>query len=408
MTPKKILIVSHGSLFPTIMMSQVRILNLIKALSRDHTVDVAGVCHDSREKELSQTHLKDICHKFFPLKPINPKSAVLSRKYYGLKHHLLNYLFGVHKIYATHSNKKIIKRILDVVENGGYDIVQVEHWHMAEVLGKIKSDIFKTIDTPGLVEEIVEFRTRTKEMSFFKKRELATSRRLEKRTFGYADLIITVSEKGKRIVGDSSLHNNCMAIPIAMDIDYFKNFPAAREDNTILFYGGLSSEQNTTAFSRLWDHIYPLVKKKIPGVKLLVVGSHPPPFIKNLHNGEDVIVTGYVEDVREHISRAKVKILPMKMAVGFRGRSIEVMSMGIPIIGTHNALDCLEMDNEIVELVTDDNQIMADLTIRLLTDPGYFEKMSTKSVDFVSKKYSDKVIYKKLSDYYLSLPSVPG
>lgn len=408
MNSKKILIVSHGSLFPTVMMSQVRILNLAKGLSRDHTVDVASVCRDSREEELSRTHLKGICNDFFPIKPINPRNSLLSRKYYGLKHHLLNYLFGIHKVYAAHSNKKIIKRVLDVVIDGGYDIVQVEHWHMAEVLGKIKSNIFKTIDAPGMVEEIVEFRTKTKEMSFFKKRELARSRKLERRTYGYADLIITVSEKGKQIVADSSLHHNCMAIPIAMDIDFFKDFPARHEDNTLLFYGGLSSDQNTTAFSRLWDHIYPLVKKRVPGAKLLVVGSHPPPFIKDLHNGRDVIVTGYVEDVREHISRAKVKILPMKMAVGFRGRSVEVMAMGVPIIGTHNALDCLEMDNELAELVTDDNERMAESAVRLLTDPGYYEKMSTLAVDFVSRKYSDKVIYKKLSDYYLSLPSVPG
>jgi len=407
MTPKKILIIIHGSLFPTVMMSQVRILNLVKGLSGDHTVDVASVCRDSREEELSRTHLKGMCNRFFPLKPINPRNALFVRKYYGLKHLLLNLLFGIHKIYATNSNKKIINRILDVVEAGGYDIVHVEYWYMAEVLGKIEPNVFKTIDSHGLVEEIVEFRTNMKAMSFFKKRELEKSKKLQERVFGYADFVISISEKGKRMISDLSLHDNCMVVPIAMDIDFFKDFPGVREDKTILFYGGMGSAQNITAFTRLWDHIFPLVKKKIPGVRLLVVGSHPPPFIKNLHNGEDVIVTGYVEDVREYISRAKIKILPMEMAVGFRGRSIEVMAMGIPIVGTHNALDCLEMDNELTELVTDDNLRMAELAVRLLTDAEFYEKMSARAVDFVSKTYSDKVVYKKLSDYYLSLPSVP-
>lgn len=404
MTPKKILIVSGGALFPTVMMSQVRILNLIKALSLEHTVDAAYFCRNSREVELSVENLGSVCRRFFPLAPVNPLNAPFRRKYYGLKHLLMNYLFGLYQPYLYLSHKTAIRRILEVVDQGDYDIVQVEYWYTSGVLEKVKPGIFKVIDSCGLVEEIIEFRTNTGEMSFFKKRELAKSRKLQKRVFGNADLIISISEKGKRIISDLSLHPNCMAVPIAMDIEFFKAFPRRPGENTILFYGGMGSQQNLTAFMRLWEHIFPLVKERIPGVKLLVVGSNPPPQVRSLHNGDDVVVTGYVEDVREYLATAKVKILPLEMGVGFRGRSVEVMAMGIPIIGTHNALDCLEIDNRLTALVTDENQRMADLAVQLLSDPIFYRSMSQEAVEFVSAKYSDKVVYKKLSDHYLSLP----
>ena len=52
-------------------------------------------------------------------------------------------------------------------------------------------------------------------------------------------------------------------------------------------------------------------------------------------------------------------ILPMSIAGGFRTRVVEVMAMGVPVIGTHNALDCLEMENGIHGFITDNDSEMA-------------------------------------------------
>ncbi|MCP4217240.1 MAG: hypothetical protein GY765_21530, partial [bacterium] len=86
MSKKKILIVYASALYPVKMMTQVRIINLIKGLSKDHTVDVATFCHSPQDVAASREGLKGICNEFYPIKPLNPKKDFLRRKYYGLKY----------------------------------------------------------------------------------------------------------------------------------------------------------------------------------------------------------------------------------------------------------------------------------------------------------------------------------
>ncbi|MEJ0106420.1 MAG: hypothetical protein WDO19_29465 [Bacteroidota bacterium] len=42
-----------------------------------------------------------------------------------------------------------------------------------------------------------------------------------------------------------------------------------------MFYGNLGDDQNILAFNRLWDNIFPLIKKEKPDTQLLVVGNNP-------------------------------------------------------------------------------------------------------------------------------------
>ena len=170
-----------------------------------------------------------------------------------------------------------------------------------------------------------------------------------------------------------------------------------------MFYGNFNSKQNTKAFFRLYNNIYPLVKNKIPEVQLLVLGANPPKDIIKLNNNNNIKVTGFVSDIREFISSANIFILPLELGAGFRTRVIEVMAMGIPVIGTHNAIDSIELVYGIHGFITENDVEIANYAIELLTDSELRNKISEECIKFVKKKYTIGATYKKLSIYYSDL-----
>ena len=135
----------------------------------------------------------------------------------------------------------------------------------------------------------------------------------------------------------------------------------------------------------------------------MVVGSSPPESIKEIHNGRDIIITGFVEDVRARLSTASIMILPLSLGGGFRSRVVDIMAMGIPVIGTHNALDSVELSHKVNGFIADSNEEIANYSTELLMNEELRNKISQNCLEFVSEKYSLENTYGKLSKFYMDM-----
>lgn len=391
------------ALFPITMMSQVCIINRIKGLHRDHDVDVAAICRSREAVQACKEGLKDSCHNFYPLEPMNPEYKRLARKFYGMIHLLGFYLLGLHKNYFVQNSGKIHRQIMELVDRNKYDIVHVEYWYLGNIFNRLPGGTFKAISSHALVEENREAYERTAGswiVKRFHSRMYKKSIRLQHRSHGAADLAIAISRRGREIIQEKCPGTPTFYLPIGMDVTHFSSYPTAPEQNTLIFYGAMGNQQNSHAFNRLWKKVFPLIREKLPEVKLLVVGSNPPEHIRQLHDGQHVIVTGFVDDPREYLAKAAVLLLPLETSSGFRGRTVEVMAMGIPVIGTHNALDNIEMTNGQEGYITDDDCEMADAAVRLMGDKVLREKMSKACRFFVENRYTIEATAGKLSKFY--------
>ncbi len=403
---KKILIYNYGTLFPTRMMLQVRIINMIKRLHQDHEVDVATFCRTPEDVDLSKKGLSEICNNFYPLKPLNPKHSILARKFYGLKHLFSFYFMGISKAYASQNNKKNHLQLQKLLNKNNYDIFQSEFWYMGGIFSKLKKSVFKVIDSIAMVEEIQETSSKKRKgflKNFVDLRMIKKNINQQKKIFFRSDLVLSISKQGMEIIMDEYNGVNSMLVPIGQDIDYFNDFKVNPEPHTIVFYGTMGSQQNRRAFSRLWNNIMPLMIKKIPDLKLIVVGSNPPDYIKKLHNGKTVIVTGFVDDPRKYLAKASLVLLPLETGAGFRGRVVELMAMGIPVLGTHNALDSIDMEHNIQGIISDKDEVLAEEAVKIIIQPDLRDKMSIACRKFAAEKYSIEATLGPLSKFYLEL-----
>ena len=403
MSSKKILIINPISLFPKVMASQDRVFNMIKRLARDHQVDVVTFVKDEAELRLSAENLKNVCHRFYPINAVNPAHSPWRRGFYHFKYLCFKYFFRHPANYFYYNQKHYLKKLFALIERNRYDIVQIEYWFMGEWLPKLKGIKTRVIDTHDILfaKKEQELRNRYGErLPASQAKLLATYRELEIRSLRLADLIVFITAADRESLSGLDLAGENVIVATGQNIDYFEKYVSRPVDDMILFYGAMSGKPNIDAFYRLRNQILPLIKKDIPGVKLTVVGSNPPAAVKNLHDGEKLIVTGYVEDVRSYLSRANILILPLNVAAGFRSRIVDAMAMGIPVIGTHQALDAVAMTHGRHGFITDDDQEMAAYAVRLLKDGPLRKAMGEACRKFVSDQYSIEATYGKLSTYY--------
>ena len=353
MSRKKILIFSGGSIFPIGGMHQVRIFNQVKTLSREHDIDLMFLYNKKHHRDLTIQGIKEFCRKVIPHKtPTQSFTFRLLKKLFLTR---LFDLFAYPLDYFTLSNSISARQIAGKIVKENYQVIISHYWQASGFLEFVKEDVYKCIDTHYLVEENLELyqegmydHINNDNMGKLLRKELA----IQTRVFNYAKLLIVNSEKQK-IILDSTTKFNSICIRNGQDLDHYFNYSQGIKDNTqnILFYGSLSNQFNQRAIKRILDRMWPLIKAKHFNARLIIMGAGPPECLSDMVMKDSSIeVTGYIEDVRKVFENCTLALIPLESGSGFRGRVIELLASGVPVIGTLNALQSVGIENEIISI----------------------------------------------------------
>jgi len=401
MKRKNILIINSGTLFPKVMAYQDRVIEMTKFLNKKHDVDIVCLYNTEKEKSNNQLQLGKICNQFYLLE--KPNNTFLNRKILGALLFLLEKVLRIPREMIYPNWPSVRKKILKIIRKNNYDVIQIETWWQCSLFKKINSNILKVIDTHDVLHEKRILEIRHKRNGKLKNRDklfLKKYRHYEILNTGFAELIVSISNYDKQFFQQHFPNKKHIMIPTGQDLARLLNYPTINTEKTILFYGSMGGEQNIIAFWRLYNEIYPKIKKEIPEIKLIVLGANPPNNIKVLNNGDSIIITDYVKDVREYIAKSSLMILPLVISGGVRSRIVEVMAMGVPIIGTHNALDGIGLSNSENCIIEDNNEVLASKAVDLLSNNYKLNKLSHKSQKFAIGNYSLEKTYGKLAEYY--------
>jgi glycosyltransferase involved in cell wall biosynthesis len=405
MKSKKILIINPITLFPKVMASQDRLINMIKRLGRDHTVDVVTYVKDKQQWRESMKHVPPICNRFFPITTINARHKFIRSRLHRLRFYLAKKLFHTPVLYSHYTHRRYFNALDRIVREGDYDVVQMEYWFAASYLERVPDSCYKAIDTIDIMfdkkrQELI--RQYGEPLAAAQQKELARYKELEIKALGGADLHIAISKSDRQVLDRLHPEGEKLLIPSGQDVEHFScHSQPAHRPRRILFYGSMGSDPNIQGFFRFWNNILPLVRRQCPDVEVLVLGANPPESIRRLHNGKDVIVTGFVEDVRTHIASAAVLVLPLNVAAGFRSRIVDVMAMGVPVIGTKHTLHSIDMEHGMHGYISERDEELAAHAVSVLQDPALRKDLSDHCVHLASNRYTIDATFGALSRFYL-------
>jgi glycosyltransferase involved in cell wall biosynthesis len=138
----------------------------------------------------------------------------------------------------------------------------------------------------------------------------------------------------------------------------------------LLFVGGFRHSPNVDAMIWFVGEIWPLVAAAVPDARLIIAGSSPPQPIQAL--GSDAItVSGAIsdEELARRYAEATVAIVPLRFGAGVKGKLLEALSYGRPVVTTSVGIQGLSALGPLVD-VADDARTFAEAVIDILRDPG--------------------------------------
>lgn len=250
---------------------------------------------------------------------------------------------------------------------------------------------------------------RRKENANFVKRivfslESKRLQRYENTMFDVFDSTTIITDTDRQLI-TSKQKNNIQIIENGVGEDFISYNKSFNKEYDIIFSGNMSYSPNVMAACFLVKDIMPLVWKKFPKCKVVLAGSSPTKEVESLSN-DKVVVTGWVEDMKEYYAKSRVFIAPMQIGTGLQNKLLEAMAIGLPCITTSLANNALKSQSNKEILVADDKQSLANYIIELLSDQELYNKISLNGNNFVKTNYSWQNSVQKLNAIFQQIVSL--
>ena len=196
-------------------------------------------------------------------------------------------------------------------------------------------------------------------------------RRYEIQACQQATLTVAVSPEDRRLLGEDADSARIVAIPTGVDVDYFKPCGANGElPLELVFTGSMDWHPNEDAMLFFMQEVLPLLRQEISDVTLTVVGRNPTERLRRAANAAGVKVTGTVPDVRPHIARAAVYVVPLRIGGGTRLKIYEALAMGKAVVSTTIGAEGLPLEQGVHILRADEPTAFAEKIVELLQNPN--------------------------------------
>lgn len=168
--------------------------------------------------------------------------------------------------------------------------------------------------------------------------------------------------------------------------------------SNLIFVAGFAHGPNVDAARWLVTEIMPLIWASHPAVCLSLVGSNPTVDVRALA-GDRVDVTGFVTDAELELrySQARAAIVPLRFGAGVKGKVVEAMQQGLPLVTTAVGAQGLAGVEAVVPVVDDPAAIAAALCV-LLDDDAQWTHVSRNACAFVQDRFSPDAMGHVLAD----------
>lgn len=358
----KLLIITPSIPYPPYRGDKLRMFNICKILAQNHEVKVLTFQRNKDEDE----YIKKLSEY-----GIDTETIWLSklRSYLNLyRSFFTKYPLQVAYCYS----KKMQKRICELTKKDNFDIA---YFHLI-----ISAQYGKSVCNESTVK-VIDF---TDSTSLYLKRHIKNvgssiktlPHKFEKyKVYNYEnkckefDTLFICSNVDKTYLEERSIHDNIKLFLNGFDPNEFKANEQAVEKNRIIFSGNMPYLPNRKGVAYFVDEIFPLVLKEKPDAKFYIVGQNPPEEIQNLQS-ENIIVTGFVEDIKAEYLKSTVNVAPIKFGAGTPNKITEALALGVPTVSTSLAVAGLPDNLKKYISIADSPKDFASAIIRIMDDPS--------------------------------------
>ncbi len=245
-------------------------------------------------------------------------------------------------------------------------------------------------------------------------------RRLEREAADKKNTALAKQAKNIKAVEDFMYANADNSLVISVDeLDYLKQYitkplsyipgyffevaartPGYEEREGLLFVGGFNHPPNKDAMKWFLDDIYPQLS--VHNIGLTIVGSLVPDFIfkykeqfKNINIQSEIPV----DELERLYAKSRIAVVPLLSGAGVKGKVIEAMAKGIPVVGTDTAFEGMPKDDSFAYKGANSVQEMIAEILRIYSHKDAWEKLSAFGKTYVRDNFNKenmKAVFKNI------------
>lgn len=395
---KKILVLTPRFPYPLIGGDKIRIYSICKGLAEaGNELTLLSFVTNRRESDFAD--LPQIREVFSSVKTVVlPKWKSYVNSFFGI--------FGFKPLQISYYRSgKMFSLAGQELSSGHYRAVLVHLIRMAPYVMD-RDDIYKALEMTDALS-------------------LNCLRSREKGSSGFLGKIYRMEERRARVYEQECLKKFDISVVVSkLDRDYLISRGGAKEadkitvmphgvldsmleaeseqydSNLMIFIGNLRTHQNNDAILYFIEEIYPLIKNDNASARLKIIGADPSRRLRKFHGKNGIEITGRVENVADCAKEACLSISSIRIGAGMRGKILESMALGVPVVTTSIGLEGIEAKGGKEYFLTADSaEEFADGALRIMNDPLLRKKLSENGKELarryrygiIARQYSEKI-----------------
>ena len=214
--------------------------------------------------------------------------------------------------------------------------------------------------------------------------------RFEETALARFDLTLAVSDADRRTfegLYPASLTTPVHVVQTGVETGYFTPPSTPPSAAHMVFTGSMDWLPNEDGMTYFCREILPKIRQSEPDATLSIIGRAPTPAVKKLAEIPGVEVTGRVDDVRPHIAKGSVYIVPLRIGGGTRLKIFEAMAMGKAVVSTTVGAEGLPVTSGRDIEIADEPARFAHSVVHLMRDVATRRGIETAARQLVVERY---------------------
>lgn len=381
--------------YPPASGGQIRTLNLLKYLSKNHSITLIALYKNEKEKKYA-SYLESYCDKIYVCKraekPWQPGNILKS-------------IFSLTPFLIVRNFSEEAKRTVEsLLRTRQFDIIHAETFYIMPHIPKTKIPIF-------LLEQTIEYKvyqhfvgTLPLFIRGFFYPDVVKLKSSEIYYWKQASVVGSVSDYDQKLIRKVAPGIDPVIIPNGAGDDMFVDKLATKKTGSpkLLFVGNFSWLQNIEAAQYIINELYPLIRD-IPGLKIIIAGQNAKAKLR-IPDSPHIEITDIPQDdstlVKKLYHEATLFIAPIYGPGGTRLKILAAMASGLPIISTKTGVEGLGVEDGTHALVADSMPQFAQKIQLILNNPGLYSSLREKAYQLAKESYSWSSISQKLEVVY--------
>ncbi len=299
------------------------------------------------------------------------------------------------------------KRIIDVLQQETFDIVQLESLYLADYIDVIRKNS----------KAKIILRAHNVESDLWKRRTLLEKNPLKRKWFKHltknisnceidslkkVDGIIPITQKDADAISKMiQVNRPILVLPFAMDLPEEKSVEPVKR-GTVFHLGAMDWEENREGVSWLINEVWPKVISKIPSAELHLAGRGLQ-INDGKYAGPNIFNHGEIEHAENFMNEFAIMVVPLLSGGGMRIKLVEGMALGKAIVSTSIGAEGTETQNEKEIMIENSPKGFADAICNLLNNEIFARELGIRAKQFAKNNFDMHSSSKKLTDFYTSI-----